>query len=89
MGETWGREDAVGMLHLRAYDRNDPPTGRLGRLSLVSCICLLSACHFCFQRHSVVRCMPHLRATTPTGNSSSTSNRNAVALAFGRLGLVE
>lgn len=56
----------------------------LGRLGLSICVCLFSASHLRFQRHTVLRWIPHFRATISSGNWSSTSNRIAVALALGR-----
>ena len=69
----------------KARGRN---AGKMG-LGLSICQSLFNSSHLRFHRQTVLRCTPHFLATTTRGTWSSTSNRSAVALAFGRLGLVE
>ena len=93
-GLMCGRDDSVGISQRQAASRKlEMPLGletsREGRFTFSRRTCLLSLFHFCFQRQTVLRCTPHFLATTVTGSRSITSSRIAIALAFGRLGLVE
>lgn len=92
VGLVCGREIVVGMRQVQAASRKlllGCACGRLGRLSLVSWMFWFSASHLRFQRQTVLRWTPQRLATICRGTQSRTSNCMAIALALGRLGLVE